>query len=153
MDTKIDINAVKAGFKVVSMKNGVVEVTPSSNPDFLSFLSPSSETFAIIQVPDLSKSTSPASSILRVLNKAHAMGLKYSFPTMSQLAQFATDGVLSRMKLDCCVVAIFEKLPYEFRCVLEELGLVLCEVKDENGDVKVEMRFVSKCQTDKSCLH
>ena len=63
---------------------------------------------------------------------------------MSQLAQFATDGVLSRMKLDCCVVAIFEKLPYEFQYVLEELGLVLCEVKDENGDVKVEMRFVSK---------
>ena len=74
IDTKIDINAVKAGFKVVSMKNGVVEVTPSNNPDFLSFLSPSSGTFAIIQVPDLSKTTSPSSSILRVLIKAHAMG-------------------------------------------------------------------------------
>ena len=42
------------------------------------------------------------------------------------------------------VVATFEKLPDEFRCVLGELGLVLCKVKDNKGDVKLEMRFVLK---------
>ena len=62
---------------------------------------------------------------------------------MAQLAQFSTDGVLSRMKLDCNWKK-FEKLPDDFQCLLGELGLFLCEVKDDKGNVKVEMRFVSK---------
>ena len=124
----IDVNAVKAGVKVVVQSDGFVDISFSKNSDFDAFLDEQSDGFGVLCVPDVKEVTHPANSLLRCLIKAHAMDLAFRLPDQEELRELARNGVLARRKLLGYHVAAFERLPADWRAHLTATGLVFVEV-------------------------
>ena len=126
LDTKIDINAVKAGFKVIVREDpadGVrVSVEESCDPSFRAFISPSSPLCSTVKISDLNLATHPANSIQRVLVKADAMQLAWELPSRREISDEQLQKLLDRMHVTGAQLAALQKLPYKMRDALTEAG-------------------------------